>query len=271
MSTVAVHTATSADADAIASLLGRVAEGPTQSADELRTILAADEAWLLGSREAVGFLALRLRGPDVADAELACERGHEDILVEAAETRARELGARLLRIVPLDARDRLRRFGYVEVRSFLRLGREVPPTALPPALERIAPTAREVHAIEQAGFADAWGFVPERYGDWRARVGHRFAGGAALLARRDGSPAGSIRCSSRYGWGWIPTLVVAAEHRRHGLGSLLLEGAFALAGAEGRTHIGLEVDEDNAPARRLYARHGFEELTRERFFEKALA
>ena len=34
--------------------------------------------------------------------------------------------------------------------------------------------------------------------------------------------------------------------------------------------VGLEVDRENEPALRLYARHGFEELTRERFFEKAL-
>jgi ribosomal protein S18 acetylase RimI-like enzyme len=271
VTTLALRSTTPSDAEAVAALLARVALGPTATAQELAGTLAGEDALLLGSDAGVvGFATVRLRGTEVADAELGCEPGHEVLLVEAAEQRARELGATLLRIVPLDAGDDLARSGYREVRTFLRLGRTLAPTALPQELERVAATSRDVYALEQAAFVDAWGFVPETYEQWRTRVTSRFGDGPALLAWRDGEPAGAVRGTTRYGWGWIPTLVVAPAWQGRGVGSVLLTGALAALELGGATRAGLEVDTLNEPAQRLYARQGFEELTRERFFEKAL-
>ena len=71
----------------------------------------------------------------------------------------------------------------------------------------------------------------------------------------------------RYGWGWVCSLVVVPAARGRGLGAQLLAAA---AGELDASHIGLEVDELNAPARRLYDAAGLREVDRERFFEKAL-
>jgi ribosomal-protein-alanine N-acetyltransferase len=55
----------------------------------------------------------------------------------------------------------------------------------------------------------------------------------------------------------ILTLAVAPEQRRQGIARSLLEEALAEAGRRGATEIFLEVAENNAAARRLYASAGF--------------
>jgi [ribosomal protein S18]-alanine N-acetyltransferase len=55
---------------------------------------------------------------------------------------------------------------------------------------------------------------------------------------------------------------VAAPHRRHGLGALLLEAVLAEASVSGCDRILLEVEDGNAPALALYDRFGFVEIAR---------
>jgi ribosomal-protein-alanine N-acetyltransferase len=59
---------------------------------------------------------------------------------------------------------------------------------------------------------------------------------------------------------FVPTLAVAPDAQGQGLGDGLLRAL--LAEAERRRHrvVSLEVRADNAPAQRLYARHGFERV-----------
>lgn len=52
-------------------------------------------------------------------------------------------------------------------------------------------------------------------------------------------------------------LTVAREHRRRGLGSVLLRGVIADARRSGKTGVWLEVRASNAAAIELYERHGF--------------
>ncbi len=59
-------------------------------------------------------------------------------------------------------------------------------------------------------------------------------------------------------------IVVAAPHRRRGLGTALLDDARAQARRAGCTRIFLEVRAGNAEAKRLYARKGFEYVGRRR-------
>ena len=56
----------------------------------------------------------------------------------------------------------------------------------------------------------------------------------------------------------ILTLAVRPEARRRGLGLILVEDAARAAADAGATKLFLEVAEDNAAARSLYARAGFE-------------
>jgi ribosomal-protein-alanine N-acetyltransferase len=60
----------------------------------------------------------------------------------------------------------------------------------------------------------------------------------------------------------ILTLAVRPEARGRGQGALLVAEGVAGAGARGADQVFLEVAEDNAPARQLYARTGFVESGR---------
>ena len=52
------------------------------------------------------------------------------------------------------------------------------------------------------------------------------------------------------------SLAVAPEHRGHGVGAMLLQGAMEQARRSGAAKFFLEVAEDNVVARNLYHRHG---------------
>ena len=62
--------------------------------------------------------------------------------------------------------------------------------------------------------------------------------------------------------GEILNLAVAAAGRRHGVGRALVEAVVQALTSGGARHIYLEVRESNAPARALYATHGFREVGR---------
>lgn len=66
----------------------------------------------------------------------------------------------------------------------------------------------------------------------------------------------------------IMTIGVRADHRRAGLGGLLLEALLAQAAGWGCSRVLLEVGADNAAARQLYARHGFAPIgVRKNYYE----
>jgi ribosomal-protein-alanine N-acetyltransferase len=64
--------------------------------------------------------------------------------------------------------------------------------------------------------------------------------------------------------GEIANLAVAPEARSHGVGTLLLGTAIAMARRREVGTIYLEVRDSNAAARALYASHGFQEIGRRR-------
>jgi [ribosomal protein S18]-alanine N-acetyltransferase len=56
---------------------------------------------------------------------------------------------------------------------------------------------------------------------------------------------------------FVQTMAVAPAVQGRGLGARLLVALLAEAGRRGQRTVSLEVRADNAPAQRLYARHGF--------------
>lgn len=66
----------------------------------------------------------------------------------------------------------------------------------------------------------------------------------------------------------VMTIAVAPAHRGSGWGETLLAELVTLTTAAGATGLMLEVRADNAAARRLYARHGFEQIgVRRRYYQ----
>ena len=73
--------------------------------------------------------------------------------------------------------------------------------------------------------------------------------GALLLARA--APAGALE---------LVYLGLTPEARGRGLGDVLMRRALAAAAAEGGARLSLAVDSDNAPALKLYYRHGMQRV-----------
>jgi len=79
------------------------------------------------------------------------------------------------------------------------------------------------------------------------------------LARHDGVPAGAALAVAARGWVGLTAVHTLPEHRRRGVAHGLLRALAAWARGQGAGRLYLQVERDNAPARRLYARLGFTE------------
>lgn len=77
-----------------------------------------------------------------------------------------------------------------------------------------------------------------------------------------GSITGSITLQFAADEAEIHDVQVAPEHRRHGIGSALVQSALRAARERGAQWLYLEVRESNAAARQLYLAQGFTECGR---------
>jgi len=111
-----------------------------------------------------------------------------------------------------------------------------------------------VHAIEQLVFADPWSQRDFRdcvTSDVTFLVAETAEGVAGYLVALDAADEGEIL-----------NLAVAPGGRRHGIGRALVDHALDSLARRGVRQVYLEVRESNAPARALYAAHGFREVGR---------
>ena len=113
-----------------------------------------------------------------------------------------------------------------------------------------------MHAIEQAVFADPWSTQ-----DFRDCV---MSDALFLVAEGNGADAiaGYVVALDAADEGEILNLAVAPADRRNGLGRALVEEVLEALAERGVRQVYLEVRESNAPARALYAAHGFREVGR---------
>jgi len=113
-----------------------------------------------------------------------------------------------------------------------------------------------VHAIEQAVFADPWSTQ-----DFRDCV---MSDALFLVAEGNGADAiaGYVVALDAADEGEILNLAVAPAGRRNGLGRALVEEVLEALAERAVRQVYLEVRESNAPARALYAAHGFREVGR---------
>ena len=287
--------------------------GTAADADVAAPILAADEADFRGSSiwsvdmvklwwgqidsswiaedggRPVGFAALLARG-DLFDIWAAVEpevrgRGISTSLLDLAERRARELGARTVHaglFVENRAADALLRArGYAPRRSYYRMVIELdarpPEPEWPPGITPSAFTRDDARAFYDAlvdAFADEWHWQPTPFDVWlENRVDSPVARTDLWTIARDGPEiAGIARCDVEREGGFIGNIGVRSRWRRRGLGLALLQHSFRLFYDRGMRTARLGVDADNASgATRLYERAGMRVEAEDVMYEKELA
>lgn len=200
-------------------------------------------------------------------------RGLGSFLFEATERRAAEKagGPASLRQW-IDARDKvaialLEKRGYSFVRRFRRMD-----IALEDDLPGPRPVEgveirsfekgrdeRAAHEVDQASFAQHWGFAPRTYEEaaksrWEADW---FDPGMSLVAEADGEMVAICINSRRVDDGFVDDIGVLPNWRGRGIAEALLRRSFAIFKERGLARASLNVDTDNSSgAVRLYERVG---------------
>lgn len=257
--------------------------------DEWRDLDLTNDAWLveLDGRLAA-YVALHTKTRPFTDGYVHPDlwgRGVGGRLVDLAEGEARRRGMSPLYNGVLGDDERahqlLRSRGYREVRHFYRMTVELdepPPEPVWAPGFAVAPLdyaadAEAFHAVLDEAFAQEWGHEPERGIDWRARRERPgFDPSLWFAVKRDGEIVAAAVCDEeRFGTGWIGSIGVRNEWRRHGLGLALLQHAFGELYRRGQRRIGLGVDAENPTgATRLYERAGMKVSWSAVTFEKEL-
>lgn len=142
---------------------------------------------------------------------------------------------------------------HLRMRKFL----DTPPPAAAWPLS-IAPVAFESvdphlpHELLQLAFP---GLVAP-FADWYANLTQDTEYDPALCVPAmapDGSMVGFVQCWTS---NFVKDLAVAPAHRGKGVGAALMQHVFGLFAERGAPYVDLKVQEDEQPARRLYARLG---------------
>jgi [ribosomal protein S18]-alanine N-acetyltransferase len=115
----------------------------------------------------------------------------------------------------------------------------------------------KIYAIDQACYEPRIA-----YSRTELRQYLRFPGADCVVAeasRETSAPAmiGFCITAHKYSWGYIVTMDVLAEYRRHRVGSMLLTEAERRLVAAGVRQIGLETATDNAAAIAFWQKHGY--------------
>ncbi|MEV7011501.1 GNAT family N-acetyltransferase [Streptosporangium sp. NPDC051022] len=197
-------------------------------------------------------------------ARIAAELGHDRAVVDIGLYRE-DSGKRAI----ASAR------GFAAATSFIRMlvdhGPSVPEPACPPGVTIHHGTTeqvrREGHAVQQAGFAEHFGFTPKDYDEWYADLDSSASTDWAQLAvaRVDGEPAAMLLGTDAFAGdensGYVRQLAVLPAFRGRGLGRLMLRKAFAADARRGRVGTYLHVDANNStPALDLYLSVGMRQV-----------
>lgn len=165
--------------------------------------------------------------------------------------------------------------GFGAATSFIRLradhGASVPEPRLPPGVSVHDGLTEEVrrqgHAVQQAGFADHFGFTPVDYDEWYGDLDSSASSDWSQLAvaRIDGEPAAMLLGTDAFAGdencGYVRQLAVLPAFRGRGLGRFMLRRAFAADARRGRVGTYLHVDANNStPALDLYLSVGMRQV-----------
>jgi mycothiol synthase len=282
------------DAEAVAAVIRAADPSRGIDAEEVRSWLShaaldPDEVRVLElDGEVVGYVDL-LRSEEIAHVD-PNGGGHEDTLLEWAETRARERGAEHARVHVSEHNaglaDSLRARGYERVRTSFEmvvdLDDERPaepgwPDGIEVRTYRHPQDEQATYEAQEEAFRDAWDYRPTPIEQWREFQlrGRGFDPDLWLLAwEGDELAAVCLAFPERVGdpeLGWVSILGVRRPWRRRGLGEALLRRAFRELHARGLRRVGLGVDaESPTGATRLYERAGMRVAVRSETWSKRL-
>jgi mycothiol synthase len=235
----------------------------------------------------VAYAAVRRPGTLVLVAPDQEGHGIGSRLLEWAEWRDRERGREVHRQwVPgtnATARALLTRAGYRRVRSYstmVRSLRGVDAAADPPAgfrLRSIDPTqdVEALHRIDVASFAPAPDYTPESLTEFTEEHfgAYDFDATLSRVATEGEEIVGFLIAGRRpqQGVGWVHILAVTPERQDRGLGTAMLQSAFAAFAEAGLREVRLGVASYNPRALYVYERLGMTERFRFDVYERAAA
>lgn len=213
-------------------------------------------------------------------------QGLERDLVAVAVEHSTGLGARVLHMQAsasdTTAHDALRSAGFESVATYWNMRWEAaaaPPTELPHgyALRAFIPGRDEeaLTDLQNAAFGDTWGFCPNTVEEvaFRVRMSRSSPEGILLItdSNRPAAYCWTTRSKNRFGSiGWISMVGVHPEFRRAGIGRAALAAGMTFLSKKGVEGVELEMDSENVPARKLYARFGFRKTSETTWFERRL-
>ena len=129
--------------------------------------------------------------------------------------------------------------------------------------------------LQNAAFADSWGFCPNSPEEISARVRFKRCDPEGILIITDDKGMSAynwtFRVSNERGaTGWIAMTGVHPDYRGLGLGTVVVSAGLEYLRAKGVTGVELEVDAANGPARELYLGLGFRKVAETVWYEARL-
>ena len=232
----------------------------------------------------VAYAAVRRQGTLVIVAPDREGRGIGSRLLEWAEWRDRERGRDVHRqwVAGRNATARalLTRAGYRRARSYSRMVRSLERVAAAPAppagfgLRSIDPArdAIAVHAVDAASFAPAEDYTPESLAEFTAEHfgAHDFDAELSRVAIDGEEIVGFLIAGRRpeERVAYVHILAVAPERQNRGLGTAMLQSAFAAFAQVGLREVRLGVASYNPGALHVYERLGMRERFRFDVYER---
>ncbi len=232
----------------------------------------------------VAYAAVRRHGTLALVAPDQEGRGVGTRLLEWAERRDRDRGRDVHRqwvaCTNATARALLTRVGYRRARSYSRMVRSLAGVAGapdPPAgfgLRSIDPAhdVTALHALDAASFAAAPDYTPESLAEFTEEHfgSHDFDAGLSRVVTDGEEIVGFLIAGRRpdEGVGWVHILAVAPERQNRGLGTAMLQSAFAAFAEAGLREVRLGVASYNRGALHVYERAGMTERFRFDVYER---
>lgn len=203
-------------------------------------------------------------------------RGIGRALLRAALGRADETGASVVHVqVPETAEAAIRLLEseqFRPARRYLDLVRDEGPAPPPDMAAGYAVRLfrsgdeRALTELQNACFADSWGFCPNTVEE----IAFRTAANGAVVFVDHGSRPVAYAWTARNGpTGWIQMTGVHPDYRGRGLGRAALQAGMTHLAENGVRTVRLEADDQNAAAKRIYFSAGFRVEGRSVWYERS--